>query len=43
MDKESIKKVLDELKKGKKRNFSQTVDLIVVFKNLKGTFQTTNP
>ena len=34
MDKASVKKVLDELKKGKERKFKQTVDLIVVFKNL---------
>ncbi len=34
MDKETIKKALEELKKASKRNFTQTFDLIVVLKNL---------
>ena len=34
MDKETVKKILEELKKSQKRNFKQTVDLIIVLKNL---------
>ncbi|MBD3355243.1 hypothetical protein GF361_04630, partial [Candidatus Woesearchaeota archaeon] len=34
MDKETIKKALEELKKSQKRNFTQTVDLIIVLRNI---------
>jgi large subunit ribosomal protein L1 len=34
MDKESVTKALEELKKGQKKKFNQTVDLIIVLKNL---------
>jgi len=34
MDKENVKKTLEELKKAQKRNFKQTFDLIIVLRNL---------
>jgi large subunit ribosomal protein L1 len=34
MDKETVKKALEELKKSNKRNFKQTIDLIIILKNL---------
>ena len=34
MDKEKLSKALEELRKSKKRNFNQSVDLIIVLKNL---------
>jgi len=33
MDKETIKKTLEELKKTQKRNFTQTIDLIIILRN----------
>ena len=34
MKKEDVKKAVEALKKEKKRNFSQTFDLIIVLKNI---------